>query len=104
MAQTPRPSRPRVTVSRALPQAIEARMAELFDAVLNSEDRPMDRAALAAAMAADVFVPTVTDRIDAALIAAAPERLKLIANYGAGIGHIDLKAARERGITVTNTP
>ncbi len=60
---------------------------------------------LAAAMAdADVFVPTVTDRIDAALIAAAPDRLKLIANYGAGFGHIDLKAARERGITVTNTP
>jgi glyoxylate reductase len=53
---------------------------------------------------ADVFVPTVTDRIDAELIAAAPDRLRLIANYGAGFGHIDLKAARERGITVTNTP
>lgn len=80
-------------------------MAELFDAVLNADDRPMDRAALGAAMAdADVFVPTVTDRIDAELIAAAPDRLRLIANYGAGFGHIDLKAARERGITVTNTP
>jgi glyoxylate reductase len=94
-----------VTVTRALPQAIEARMAELFDAVLNVDDRPMDREQLAAAMAdADVFVPTVTDRIDAELIAAAPDRLRLIANYGAGFGHIDLKAARERGITVTNTP
>jgi glyoxylate reductase len=94
-----------VTVTRALPQTIEARMAELFDAVLNADDRPMDRAMLAAAMAdADVFVPTVTDRIDAELIAAAPDRLRLIANYGAGFGHIDLKAARERGITVTNTP
>jgi glyoxylate reductase len=94
-----------VTVTRALPQAIEARMAELFDAVLNADDRPMDRATLSAAMAdADVFVPTVTDRIDAELIAAAPDRLRLIANYGAGFGHIDLKAARERGITVTNTP
>lgn len=80
-------------------------MAELFDAVLNADDRPMDRATLGAAMAdADVFVPTVTDRIDAELIAAAPDRLRLIANYGAGVGHIDLKAARERGITVTNTP
>lgn len=80
-------------------------MAELFDAVLNTDDRPMDRATLGAAMAdADVFVPTVTDRIDAELIAAAPDRLRLIANYGAGFGHIDLKAARERGITVTNTP
>nr|WP_294813895.1 D-glycerate dehydrogenase [uncultured Sphingomonas sp.] len=105
MAQPARPSRPRVTVTRALPQAIETRMAELFDAVLNADDRPMDRAMLAAAMAdADVFVPTVTDRIDAELIAAAPARLRLIANYGAGFGHIDLKAARERGITVTNTP
>jgi glyoxylate reductase len=94
-----------VTVTRALPQAIETRMAELFDAVLNADDRPFDRERLAAAMAdADVFVPTVTDRIDAELIAAAPDRLRLIANYGAGFGHIDLKAARERGITVTNTP
>ncbi|WBY09048.1 D-glycerate dehydrogenase [Sphingomonas sp. 7/4-4] len=105
MAQPARPSRPQVTVTRALPQAIETRMAELFDAVLNGDDRPMDRTMLAAAMAdADVFVPTVTDRIDAELIAAAPDRLRLIANYGAGFGHIDLKAARERGITVTNTP
>lgn len=105
MAQTARPSRPRVTVTRTLPEAVEARMAELFDVVLNADDRAMDRAALAGAMAdADVFVPTVTDRIDAELIASAPDRLKLIANYGAGYGHIDLKAARERGITVTNTP
>ncbi|MDV3456589.1 D-glycerate dehydrogenase [Sphingomonas sp. HF-S4] len=105
MAHTARPSRPRVTVTRTLPQAIEARMAELFDAVLNPDDAPMGRDALVAAMAdADVLVPTVTDRIDAALIEAAPERLRLIANYGAGHGHIDLKAARARGITVTNTP
>jgi glyoxylate reductase len=94
-----------VTVTRALPQSIEARMSELFDVVLNESDLAMDRTTLAAAMAdADVFVPTVTDRIDADLIAAAPDRLRLIANYGAGVGHIDLKAARERGITVTNTP
>ncbi|MEI9850902.1 MAG: D-glycerate dehydrogenase [Sphingomonas sp.] len=104
MAQ-PRPSRPRVTVTRTLPQATEARMAELFEAVPSPDDAAMDRDALAAAMAdADVLVPTVTDRIDAALIAAAGERLQLIANYGNGVGHIDLKAARARGIIVTNTP
>lgn len=80
-------------------------MAELFDAVTNPDDTPLSRDRLAAAMAdCDVLVPTVTDRIDAALIKAAPDRLRLIANYGAGVGHIDLKAARERGITVTNTP
>jgi glyoxylate reductase len=105
MAQALRPSRPRVTITRALPHTSEARMAELFDAVPNPDDIPMDRKALAAAMAdADVFVPTVTDRIDADLLHSAPQRLRLIANYGNGVGHIDLKAARERGIVVTNTP
>lgn len=105
MADPKRPSRPRVIVTRALPQASEARMGELFESVPNPDDTPMDAAALAAAMAdADVLVPTVTDRITAALIAAAPDRLRLIANYGAGVGHIDLKAARARGIVVTNTP
>jgi glyoxylate reductase len=105
MAHGPRPSRPRVTVTRALPHGVEARMAELFDTAARSDDAPLDRAELAGAMAdCDVLVPTVTDRIDAALMAAAPDRLRLIANYGAGVGHIDLKAARERGIVVTNTP
>ncbi|OAN62786.1 2-hydroxyacid dehydrogenase [Sphingomonas sp. TDK1] len=105
MADPKRPSRPRVIVTRALPQASEARMEALFESVANRNDVPMDAAALAVAMAdADVLVPTVTDRITAALIAAAPERLRLIANYGAGVGHIDLKAARARGIVVTNTP
>ncbi len=80
-------------------------MAELFDAVPSRDDAPLSRDQLAAAMAdCDVLVPTVTDRIDADLIRGAPERLRLIANYGAGYGHIDLKAARERGIVVTNTP
>jgi glyoxylate reductase len=95
----------RVTVSRALPQAVETRMAELFDVALNFADTAMDREGLAAAMAdTDVFVPTVTDEIDAALISGAGERLKLIANFGTGVDHIDLAAARARGITVTNTP
>lgn len=105
MADPKRPSRPRVIVTRALPHASEARMGELFDSVANSDDTPMGAAALAAAMAdADVLVPTVTDRITADLLAAAPDRLRLIANYGAGVGHIDLRAARARGIVVTNTP
>ncbi|UZK67088.1 2-hydroxyacid dehydrogenase [Sphingomonas sp. M1-B02] len=104
MAQ-PRPARPRVAVTRSLPDGVEARMAELFDVILNPGDAPLSRDALAAAMAdCDVFVPTVTDRIDAELIAAVPDRLRLIANYGAGVNHIDLAAARARGIPVTNTP
>ncbi|NJM50427.1 MAG: D-glycerate dehydrogenase [Sphingomonadales bacterium] len=80
-------------------------MEELFDARLNGDDQAMDRAELLAAMAdCDVLVPTVTDRIDAELIAAAPDRLKLIANFGAGVNHIDLIAAKAKGIMVTNTP
>lgn len=97
--------RPRVVVTRDLPDAITARMTELFETVPNPGDMAMDRAALASAMAdCDVLVPTVTDVIDADLIAGAGERLKLIANFGAGVNHIDLKAARARRIVVTNTP
>ncbi len=98
-------ARPRVVVTRALPQPVQARMAELFDVRLNVDDVPMDDAALVAAMAdADVLAPTVTDRIHADLIAAAGPRLKLIANFGVGVDHIDVAAAAARGITVTNTP
>ena len=80
-------------------------MNELFDVVLNTEDRPLSRAELITAMcASDVIVPTVTDRIDAEMLAAAGDRLGLIANFGAGIEHIDLGAARGRKIIVTNTP
>ena len=97
--------RPRVVVTRRLLPETHARMAELFDVSFNGTDTPMDRAALVAAMrGADVLVPTVTDRIDAAMIAEAGDRLGLIANYGAGIEHIDLHAARMRRIVVTNTP
>lgn len=97
--------KPRVIVTRRLLPETQARMAELFDAVFNPDDRPMSRDELAAAMAdADVLVPTVTDTIDAALIAAAPPRLGLIANFGAGTEHIDLAAARARKLMVTNTP
>lgn len=97
--------RPRVIVSRKLLPAVETRMAQLFDAHFNSADVAMTRDQLAAAMAdCDVFVPTVTDNIDAALIASAPPRLKFIANYGAGVNHIDLAAAKAKDIIVTNTP
>lgn len=96
---------PRVIVTRRLLPEVEARMAELFDVSLNSGDRPMTRDELAAAMRdCDVLVPTVTDSIDAELIAQAGERLGLIANFGAGTEHIDLPAARARKIMVTNTP
>jgi glyoxylate reductase len=85
--------------------AVEARMAELFNAKLNSDDTPLTRAELAAAMQdCDVLVPTVTDRIDAELIEGAGDQLGLIASFGAGTDHIDLAAAKRRGIMVTNTP
>jgi glyoxylate reductase len=94
-----------VVVTRRLPEAVERRMAELFDVTLRSDDRPMPREALASAMRdADVLVPTLTDPLDAALLSQAGERLKLIANFGAGVDHIDVTTARQRGILVSNTP
>jgi len=101
----PKSPRPKVIVSRRLPQAVETRMAELFDVELNFDDTPFDAARLADAVArADVFVPTVTDHVDAAVLSHAGEKLKLIANFGVGIDHIDLHAAREKQIVITNTP
>lgn len=97
--------KPKVVVTRELSSAVMERMATLFDAQLNRDDLAMSRNEMAAAIQdADVLVPTVTDTIDADLIEAAGDRLKLIANFGAGVNHIDLKAARARGIIVTNTP
>ena len=97
--------KPLVIVTRKLPDRIETRMMELFDARLNLADTPFDRQALVAAMQqADVLVPTVTDRIDQELIAQAGPQLGLIASFGTGVDHIDLAAARKRSITVTNTP
>ena len=97
--------KPKVVVTRKLPDAVEARMRELFDVELNPTDAPMSPEALADAVTrADVLSPTLTDRIDAALIARAGPQLKLIANFGAGVDHIDLAAATARGLTVTNTP
>jgi glyoxylate reductase len=98
-------SKPLVIVTRKLPDAVETRMRELFDARLNIDDKPMSQAALVQAMkTADVLVPTVTDRIDRSIIDQAGERLRLIANFGNGVDNIDIEAAAERGILVTNTP
>ena len=97
--------KPLVVITRKLPDQIETRMRELFDARLNLDDRPMTQPELVAAVKeADVLVPTITDKIDAALIEQAGENLKLIANFGNGVEHIDVAAAAKRGITVTNTP
>lgn len=100
-------SKPRlsVVVTRRLPEVVETRLSELFDVKLREDDTPMTRAELVEALkSADILVPTVTDEIDNGLIGQAGERLKLIANYGAGVDHIDVATARQRGILVSNTP
>ena len=98
-------NKPVVFLTRKLPDSTETRMRELFDTRLNETDMPMsDEELRAVVKQADVLVPTVTDRIDADLINAAGDQLKLIASFGTGVDHIDLAAARARGITVTNTP
>lgn len=97
--------KPHVIVTRKLPDVIETRMMELFDVRLNLDDKAMNAHGLAEAMrAADVLVPTVTDRIDAKILDAPERRVKLIANYGAGVDNIDIRAAHGLGITITNTP
>jgi len=97
--------KPLVIVTRKLPDVIETRMMELFDAQLNVTDKPMTQADLIQAVkTADVLVPTVTDRVDAKILAQANPGLRLIASFGTGVDHIDLASARQRGITVTSTP
>jgi len=97
--------KPLVIVTRKLPDVIEARMDELFDVRLNKDDHPMTTAELVAAVReADVLVPTVTDRVDAKVLAQVGPQLRLIAQFGTGIDNIDVETARRRGITVTNTP
>jgi glyoxylate reductase len=100
-----RSKRPFVIVTRKLPDPIETRMMELFTCRLNLDDKAFGKSELTAAVGeADVLVPTVTDRIDAAVLAAAGPALKLIASFGTGVDHVDLAAAHQRGIIVTNTP
>src|SRR5262249_7823130 len=97
--------KPLVIVTRKLPERVETRMRELFDARLNIDDTPMSQAQLAEAVkTADVLVPTVTDRIDSSVLSQSGDRLKLVANFGNGVDNIDVATALQRGITVTNTP
>jgi glyoxylate reductase len=101
----PRPARPRLFITRRLPAETEQRMRDLFDVTFSADDAPLDDAALIKACAdIDVLVPTITDRIGAEMIEAAGSSLRLIASFGNGVDHIALKAARARGIVVTNTP
>ncbi|NBR33175.1 MAG: D-glycerate dehydrogenase [Rhodobacteraceae bacterium] len=94
-----------VVVTRRLPAAVETRLKELFNVTLRDDDTPMTRQELVDAVrSADVLIPCITDKIDAGLIGQAGERLKLIANFGAGIDHVDVNTARQRGILVSNTP
>ncbi|AXS38819.1 D-glycerate dehydrogenase [Breoghania sp. L-A4] len=97
--------KPLVVVTRKLPEVVETRMRELFDTRLNDTDQPMSQAELVEAVkSADVLVPTVTDRLDAAVLSQSGPNLKLIANFGNGVDNIDVVAATNRGITITNTP
>ena len=97
--------RPRLLITRRLPDAVHERLRERYDVTSNTEDLPLDRQALARALREfDALLPTITDRLDADLLRAAPCRTRVIANFGAGIEHIDLDAARRAQIVVTNTP
>ena len=105
MSERKQGERLRVVVTRRLPQPVEDRLAELFDTTLNTADAPMSRAELVeACREADVLVPTVTDAIDQGVIGQFGPDLKLIANFGAGVDHIDVATARQRGVLVSNTP
>lgn len=98
-------NRPSLFVTRKLPDVVEAALAERYDARFNRDDRPIGQAELAAAMRDhDAMIPTITDRIDADLLATPNRRVRILANYGAGFNHIDLQAARTAGVVVTNTP
>ena len=101
----PNSRRPKLIVTRRLPEPVETRMAELFDVELNLDDHPFTPPQLVdAVQRADVLVPTVTDDLDKAVLEAAGPQLKLIANFGAGVDHIDLAAAAQKKLIVTNTP
>ena len=98
-------ARPRVVVTRRLPGAVEAQLADRFDAVLNADDTPLSAAQLAEAMrTADALLPTVTDRVSAEVLGAPGRRARIVANFGVGYNNIDVAAAKQAGVVVTNTP
>jgi len=98
-------TKPRVLVTRRWPEAVEAKMAQAFDLSLNTSDKPLSQADLRDAMGQyDAILPTVTDRLPAAVFDRAATRTRILANYGVGFAHIDTDAAKSRGIAVTNTP
>ena len=97
--------RPKIVVTRRWPEEVERKLSELFDTTLNEDDRPLSAEALRAAFTeADAVLPTVSDRIDAKVLAAEPLKARLIGSFGVGFNHIDIAAAKARGLTVTNTP
>jgi glyoxylate reductase len=97
--------KPKVIITRRLQDRVEKRMKELFNVDLSSAEYPVSKKELLSAVKeADILVPTIGDKIDASILSAAGSNLKLIANYGAGYDHIDIKTALQRGIIVTNTP
>ncbi|HEU4960605.1 MAG TPA: D-glycerate dehydrogenase [Sphingomonas sp.] len=98
-------TRPRLLVTRRLPEPVERQLAQRYETTLNPADTPLTRAELIEAMARhDAILPTITDRFDAGVLGAPHARVRILANYGAGFEHIDLDAARAAGIAVTNTP
>jgi lactate dehydrogenase-like 2-hydroxyacid dehydrogenase len=97
--------RPRIVITRRVPEAVEHRAAATFDAVLNPTDTPLTSAQLADAMrSADGLLPTVTDRVNAEVLGTTPRRVRIIANFGVGFNNIDVAAAKANGVVVTNTP
>lgn len=98
-------SKPKVLVTRRWPQAVEEKMAQIFDLSLNTSDTPLTEAEFTAALGQyDAILPTVTDRLPAAVFESTAPRTRILANYGVGFAHIDTAAAKDRGIAVTNTP
>ena len=98
-------SKPKVIVTRRWPEEVEARLPEHFEVTFNRDDTPMSQAALREAFTAyDAVFPTVTDRVDAEVMAAEPLRARLIGNFGVGFNNIEIAAAKDRGLVVTNTP
>ncbi|MHA1600207.1 MAG: 2-hydroxyacid dehydrogenase [Alphaproteobacteria bacterium] len=98
-------NRPKIVITRRWPEEVERRLSDLFDTTLNKDDRPMSAEELRAAFTeADAVLPTVSDRIDAEVLAAEPMKARLIGSFGVGFNHIDIAVAKERGLTVTNTP